>query len=294
MELRYLYEFSKLAKSHSFSVAAEELFISQSSLSKHIMSMENELGVPLFERTTRNVSLSNYGKLLLTYSEAVSEQYAEFCTCLKTMTDGHRNNLALYSIPVMAHYGIAEAIGDFHGVFPDINVSVEEREGRDIPGHLESGDCELAFERFTEMNNDELEYLPYCSDELVAVLPDTHPLAAMAEISLTELSDEVFLLLDENTMVYPICMSACEREGFAPKMAYKGHRPENIIELVAKGMGISLLMRKQPEFYKNPGISIVCLRPRVTSYICLVKRKDRTLSASARAFWSFIEETAVV
>jgi LysR family transcriptional activator of glutamate synthase operon len=55
------------------------------------------------------------------------------------------------------------------------------------------------------------------------------------------LKDEPFLIMDENTALYELCMNACKQAGFEPRIIYKGHRPENIMGLVAKGMGVSVL-----------------------------------------------------
>lgn len=92
--------------------------------------------------------------------------------------------------------------------------------------------------------------------------------------------------MDENTHMYS--MDTCRNAGFLPKTVYKGHRPENLIEFVSQGMGVSLLMRRQADFYKNPGITVVELAQQVSSHVSLLYRNDRPLSAAARVFIDFL------
>lgn len=292
MEIKYLTEFSMLAHYGNFSLAAEELFLSQAGLSKHIKAMERELGVPLFERTTRSVCLSEYGGMLLPFAQEVSARYERLTAKLELERENRHNALRIASIPVMAQYGITEALYAFRTAHPEIQLSVSEQEGSRIDELLEKGEFELAFKRLAPNVAPETACaeLVYCTDELVAVLPEEHPLADAPAVSLAELHDDTFLLMDENTLIYHICMNACHEAGFEPKTQYKGHRPENILGLVAQGMGISLLMKRQAEFYKNPGIVIVALKERIESRISLVHRRDRPLPAPARCFVRFVSE----
>lgn len=288
MDIHYLYEFTVLAENLSFSIAAEELYINQSSLSKHIASMEKELGVRLLNRSTHQVVLSEYGKTLLPYATEISRQYRAASDAMEKAKAAERGRLQVASIPVLAQYGIIDTIAAFCAARPDIELQIKEVEAKDISRLLSQENCELAFQRLLDTSSAEFEYTKYCDDTLAAVLPCNHPLADRNQISLSALKDEVFLLLDENTLMYSVCLDACRKAGFLPQMAYKGHRPENIIDLVSKGMGISLLMKRQVSFFPNPGISILDVMPDVCSSIYLINKKNHALSPAARAFRSFV------
>ncbi|NLU23555.1 MAG: LysR family transcriptional regulator [Clostridiales bacterium] len=289
MELRYLVEFSMIARYENFSLAAEELFISQSSLSKHIKTLETELGVPLFERTTRTVHLSEYGRLLLPFAQEVSGRLDDFTAQLQKKQESRRSALKVASIPVMAQYGITEALYAFRTAHPEIQLSVAEREACQLRDMLARGECDLAFQRFAAEKESPYPEISYCTDTMVAVLPEDHRLAGAPTIALSDLKNDVFLLLDENTMMYRICLDACASAGFTPQMAYKGHRPENIIGLVARGMGVSLLMRRQADFYKNPGIVCPELSERIVSRVSLIREPGRPITPPIQTFISFLE-----
>lgn len=292
MELKYLAEFAMLAHCGNFSLAAEELFISQACLSKHIKALEQELGVQLFERTTRSVHLSDYGNILLPFAQEVSVQFERLAAQLEREKEHRDNALQIASIPVMAQYGITQALYAFRTAHPEVKLSVSEQEGSRIDELLEKGEFDLAFKRISADFSPDASCteLVYCADELVAVLPEKHILSGACTVSLADLRDDTFLLMDENTLIYDICMKSCRAAGFEPKTQYKGHRPENILGLVAQGMGISLLMKRQAEFYKNPGVVTLTLTDHIVSRISLVYKQDRPLPPTAKCFVRFFKE----
>lgn len=291
MELRYLTEFLMIARHQNFSLAAEALFTSQAALSKHLQTLEKELGVSLFDRTTRSVRLSRFGEILLPFAQQTAAQYEAVEKQLKTEKERSLHQLCIVSIPVMAQYGITDPLSAFRAVHPEIRLSVSEQESSQIENLLEKGDFDLAFNRSPGNGGSDSPYeeVPFCTDRLIAVLPDGHPLAGERCIALSALRDDPFLLMDENTHMYGICRNACRSAGFLPRTVYKGHRPENLIEFVSQGMGVSLLMQRQADFYKNPGIVTVELAEPVYSRISLLYRRDRPLSAAARTFTEFLK-----
>lgn len=280
-----------IARHQNFSLAAEELFTSQATLSKHLQALEKELGVSLFDRTTRSVRLSCFGEILLPFAQQVATQYEAVEKQLKEEKERSRRQLRIVSIPVMAQYGITDPLSAFRAAHPEIRLSVSEHESSQIDSLLEKGECDLAFNRIIRDSGSCSPYkeISYCIDHLVAVLPERHPLAGERCISLVDLRNDPFLLMDENTHMYSICMDTCRNAGFLPKTVYKGHRPENLIEFVSQGMGVSLLMRRQADFYKNPGITVVELAQQVSSRVSLLSRNDRPLSAAARVFIDFLQ-----
>lgn len=290
MEITYLHDFVVLAKIGNFSVAADMLNLSQSSLSKHIKSLEKELGVELFNRTSRQVSISKFGSIFLPYASKITEEYDKCTLELNKQIELKKATLSIASIPVLAQYDLTELLYDFQLAYPQIKQKVTEVESCDIFYALSNDAAELAFQRFTDYSDTGYDYLPYCTDHLVAVLPKNHPLCARNYLVMNDLRSEVMLLLDQNTYLHNICMDACHKAGYEPKMAYTGHRPENLIELTARGMGITLLMVKQAEYFKNENVEIREIKPFIKSEICLIKLKEKEFSANSKLFWQYLSE----
>jgi LysR family transcriptional activator of glutamate synthase operon len=288
MEIDYLCDFAAIAKLGSFSLAAEELFISQSSLSKHIKALEKELNVQLFDRTSRKVALSEAGAQILPYANQVFEIKERITRIAAEQVNRQERVIKIASIPVMAQYDIIGAIARFQKEYPEINLSISEYEQFEILRLLESGECELAFTRESPEDAAVLENTTFYKDYLVAVLPRSHRLSAEKAIRLQQLEDEGFLFLDKRTALYKLCFDLCVGAGFTPKVKYSGHRPESIIELVSQGMGIALLMERHTDYSKNAGVACIDVTPRVESAVCLAKIKSHKLSHAAEVFWNYI------
>lgn len=289
MDIEYLCEFTVIAKLESFSRAAEELCISQSSLSKHILTLERELGVPLLVRNSRNVSLSPAGAQILPMAAQVYELKNKIMATAAKQNSRQKSILCIASIPVMAQYDITGILARFQRTCPEVALDVLECERQDLPELLDSGKSELAFCRRGLEPEEGLEYLELCQDNLVAVLPADHPLAARETIALADLRDEPLLFLDQRTGFHHLYTTLCRSAGFVPQIAYTGHRPENIVDLAAQHMGVALLMRRHTDYIANPDVVCLDIAPKVSSAVCLARRQDRKLSALARQFWEFVQ-----
>ena len=176
-----------LADTCSYAEAAARLFMGQSSLSKHIKALEEELGLGLFERTSRRVRLSREGELLLPSARALVEAEFALEAQARRCRELSRGKLDLAALPSMPSYGITELISGFMAKRPDCLVNVTECRTSEAERALREGSCELAFIRRAEGEPEqpelaETEFVE--RDELVALLPERHRLAAQPELRL--------------------------------------------------------------------------------------------------------------
>ena len=288
MEIDYLCEFAVIAKLGSFSLAAEELFLSQSSLSKHIIALEKELNVQLFNRTSRNVALSEAGAQILPYANQVFEMRERIKRIAAEQIYLEKRVLNIASIPVMAEYDITGTIARFHKEYPEIKLSISDHEHYEILGLLKSGECELAFTRKSPEESPILEDITFYKDRLVAVLPRAHHLSAEKALHLQQLANEELMFMGKGSVLYNLCFNLCSGAGFTPNVKYVSQRPENIIYFVSLGMGIALLMRRHVEYFKNASVRCIDITPTVESTMCLARIRSHKLSNAARVFWDYI------
>lgn len=287
MDIEYLCEFTVIARLGSFSRAAEELCISQSALSKHILALERELDVQLFHRNSRNVSLSPAGTQILPLAIQVYELKNKILVAAAKQSSRQKSILTVASIPVMAQYNITGLLAKFQQTFPQVTLEVLECEQQELSGLLESGKSELAFSR-KELEPVAFDYLEICRDHLVAVVSRQHPLASRAQIQLSDLKEEPLLFLDQQTGFHQLYGTLCLEADFVPHVTYTGHRPENIVEMAAQNMGVALLMRRHTDYIANPEVVCLDIAPMVESTVCLVRKKGHKLSALAQRFWNFV------
>ena len=289
MELNYIKEFVILAETENFLEAAESLFISQSSLSKHIKTLEQELGVALFDRTTRKVHLNEYGHTFLEYAKQIANLQYRYTTALYNQSAHTKESITIGSIPIMAPYHITDIVMKFIKENKKFSVNLVEGESAQLKDMLRQNKCELAFIRDNDDHDDEFIHISFTDDHLTAVLPDYHPLAKEKELTLDQLKDENFLLLQPDSFLYKLCIKACSDCGYSPDIAFTGKRAENIVDLVEKGMGVSLLMKKPISYLSDSHVSIIDIKPRIYSQIKVYYKKDVPLSTAAKHFIDCIQ-----
>jgi len=290
-------EFVVLAQTCNYLQAADQLFISQSTLSKHIKSLERELDVELFRRTTRRVQLTEQGRVFLPFARKIASAAHDATVALHYARDNERRTLDIGSIPIMVPYGITKLLHSFEREHPNTRLRITEGEADKLKELLRNQKLDLAFIRDwdgeigNDTGDDEFATMDFAEDQLAAVLPAGHPLAMRTSINLAELANEEFLLLPKNTVMDALITDACAVEGFVPEVRYRGTRAENIMDLVARGMGVSLLMRTPAAYLARSGVSIVNLENPISTHVRLYSLRDREPSPEARVFLDYMPLT---
>ncbi len=284
MEISHLREFVVLAQTSNFLEASDILYSSQSTLSKHIKNMEEELGVPLFDRTTRKVKISKFGQLLLPYAKQIVELQDKYSAVLQSNLDSDREVLTIGSIPALAQYNITDVLVKFKKSRSQSTINVMQASSEELREMLRQKRFELAFIRDIDEVDANLVKIPFAVDTMVAVLPAAHPLARRKRIQLRELANEDFLLIEKQKMLYKLCVRACQQSGFEPTVAYTDHKLENIIDLISKGMGVTLEMKRLAYYLSTSKIAIVEITPSISTQISLCYLKGIDLSEAAKHF----------
>ena len=289
MEIRYLRDFLVVAETQNFLEAAAILYCSQATLTKHIQRLELDLGFTLFDRTTRKVSINKNGEMLLPYAREITELYERLTAQVKESKNDSDQTLTIGSIPALAQYNITELLVSFKKTNPQATINVIQAGSEELIELVRQRKCDLAFIRTYGELSPEFSYLPIAVDELVAFLPNHHPLAKEALIPLGKLSRENFVLLPENTMLYRLSVQLCRDSGFEPNVVFTDHRLENLLEMVLNGLGVAILMRKLAEYMAQPKVSVVGLEPTVSTRLDLCYLKSVELSPVARQFVTISE-----
>ena len=132
MELSYIREFVVLAETGNYLEAADALFIAQSSLSRHIKSIELDLGSPLFDRTTRKVVLNGFGQAFLPYAKKMVEIQEEYENVLQSYLSGVSSTITVASIPSIVRYNITDVLAGFKQANPRYKLNILEADSSQI------------------------------------------------------------------------------------------------------------------------------------------------------------------
>lgn len=130
MTFEQIKSFLAIVKFNHFTLASQELYISQSSISKHIKSLEKELGVELFNRQHRNVKLTEAGEEFYKFAKKSMKDYYNILSEMKRYSCEESASISIGVIDTMVEYGIASLISDFQNQFPNIQVDLKERSNK--------------------------------------------------------------------------------------------------------------------------------------------------------------------
>lgn len=288
MELKQVEYFLQVVETGSFSAAADELYISQSSLSKQIIALENELGFSLFDRSKRKISLTPAGKTFEIHARALKTAYQSMLGAVaqyKTIPA-----LAIVAIPVIAQYGITAYLAEFKNSYPRVQINLEEREASAVLPALNSHQFDLAFLRDNYLDKTTYNYIEVARDHFQVILSQQHPLAGKSQLAISELANENFIMFDKGTGVHELTVDACREAGFEPRIFYASLRVESILGLVASNSGVALMMKKIFDYHKHPEVVSIPLHETISSNLVLAWPNQTKLSEAASSFIDFIRK----
>lgn len=285
MKFEYIKEFVTLTEIKNYAIAADLLFISQPTLSRHIQELENELGIPLFDRSTHRISLTEGGKLFLPYANQALSLYSEFMTAINRYTEDLRGVLRVGSVWEMQQYGIVDLINQWCQNYPNIPLKISEGTSAELIAMLNQDEIDFAFIR-DDFPETYIEYkrIKLSSDNLVCLLPLEHPLGKRNNLSVLDLKNENILFYEGSPLVKSLFLGA----GFTPKSNIKGLHGANAIHQVRAGQGIMLQFKKTFSNNDMSGIAIRDIVPKIVSDINLLYRQNLK-SDYGRLFINFIK-----
>ena len=292
MDIKQIEYFVAVVETGSFSLAAEELYISQSSLSKQIIALEKELGVKLFDRSKRKIALTEAGEVLHKHAVNLKKNYQSLLTDLGEYKKSIPS-LMIAAIPVTAQYGITSYIAQFKKAYPQINFTMEERQASTILSALIQRKYDLAFVRDYSIDLNMFSILPIATDKLVVAVSCDHRLANRKSISLKELADENFIMFNKGTLIHELSMNACQSAGFEPKVFYTASRAASIISMLTSNSGVALIMEKVLNYYNHVDLVAIPLSQIIESKVVIAYPKDKKPSKPARTFLDFMKKLVV-
>jgi len=289
MDIKQIEFFVSVVETGSFSLAAEELYISQSSLSKKIIALEKELGVKLFDRSKRKIALTDAGKMFHKHALSFKKVNQSLMTDLGEYKKA-TPSLTIAAIPVTAQYGITSYVAQFKKAFPQINFTLEERQASTVLSALSQGKYDLAFLRDYKIDPGIFSIFPVLTDKLMLAVSCDHRFSKRKSISLAELSDENFIMFNKGTLIHELSMNTCRAAGFEPRVFYATLRAASIISMVSSNSGVALMMEKVLNYYNRSDIIAIPLDQTVESKIIIAYPKDRKPSKTAKTFLDFMKK----
>lgn len=274
----------------NFTIAAANNNISQSSFSKKIMALEDELGVNLFIRGKRSLTLSPAGQFFFEYAKKFEADFFNMCIDLRRFNHSPTEAVRIASIPVIHSYHLASVFSEFRLLFPDIPLDIIElSESTFVYDSLRRGECDFAITRMDFLSEEQFNLIPLIQDELVVLLPIHHRLASYDVISVAQLCNEKMSLPVKNTDFYKICEMACLKGGFTPKPYLTISGQSALIDMLQTDSFVAFGMRRIVDSGSLHNLKIVSLSERILSTTALVCYRNRAMTSSMKQFWIYMQ-----
>jgi len=240
MEMQQLRYVVAVARTGNFSRAAEQCHVAQPSLSQQVQKLEDELGERLFDRMNREARLTSHGEEFLRRAVRILE---EVDAAKREATDARdllRGTLMIGVLPTIAPYLLPDALAEFAGTFPGVEIVVQE----DTTARLLK--LALAYEidfalASQPIRDERLEVRELFSEELLLALPPGHPLTRKRSVAIGDLEHERLIVMKEGHCLGDQVLGFCDRHELKPKISFRSAQLETIQALVCSGLGISLI-----------------------------------------------------
>lgn len=258
MEFRWMQAFVAVAEELHFGRAATRLHMAQSPLSQTIRKLEKDLGVALFERSTRQVTLTAAGQALLPHARSILAETENARSATRASSGEVYGRVAIGFSGVVNHFSLPLLARSVRERYPNVSLELVGGVGtRDAVEKLDSGRLDLAFVAMP-VDAAVVRSRLIAVEPFGAVLPTNHPFVDRTQIDIVELADQDFVMAHVRSSIYESTMQACVDAGFRPRIVQEVTDPYMILMLVAAGVGIALMAEGMAGFLP-PGAAFVPL-----------------------------------
>ena len=264
-------------------------FATQSTVSKAVKQLEEEIGAPLLDRIGHRTRLTDLGEVVYPRAVRLLADRGDLLAELDELRGLRRGALRLGLAPVASSHIFAPLLARYRSAYPGIDVRLTEHGGDRLMELVRSGDLELAATVLPD--SEEFEWQDVRREPLVAVLAADQPLARASSIDLAALKDLPFLLFAEGFAINRLVGDACRRHGFEPVVAARSSQVDFLIELAASGLGVAFLPRALAEQACGARAGVLLLtEPRTEWRLAIIWRRGAYVSHAARAWLEMARE----
>jgi DNA-binding transcriptional LysR family regulator len=281
-----------VAQERSFSRAAESLHRTQPAVSQAIRRLEAELGEPLFDRSSKDGTLTAAGKVLFDFAQQMMNLRQHAHSAIRELRDLHRGKLTL-SANEYTVMGLLPLIPTFRARHPHIKVEVKRSLASRIPSEILGRDAEIGVVTF-KPNDTSISSIPVISDELALIVAPEHPLATRGTVSVKELGAETFIAHNVPSPYRERVIKTFEKHRTPLNISMEMPTLEAIKRMVEDRMGVALVPRltAQTEMERGLLVGLTVKEMRLERKLHLIYRKGASLSHAAKAFLRVARDAA--
>lgn len=279
--------FVEVVESKNFMEVAENLHISQSSLSKQIMKLERELGVLLLDRSKRSAVVTEAGIVFYRNALVIRRDFEHMLLQMDQFKQANNRIIRIGTLPIMTQYALTEPIQKFKKENAGIQVLIDEVEEDELKAGFMEGKYDYIITRENWENTDYLG-CPITTDELIVVVSKKNELSKKTYVTMNECLNNPLILMKPYTSIYQCCMKIIEDTKQIPDII-RTARVESILSGVAINEGISFIPRKSYEIFQHENTVAISLEPIVELPVNLVWKNTKN-KKQAKLLCSYLKE----
>lgn len=281
--------FLEVARLGSMSRAAEEMFLTQPSLTARLKALEQEVGGALFVRTKYGMRLTEAGREFLPYAERCVSTIESGKQHLKELREGTTGHLKLGALPRVSTYTLPAFLEEFSSVYPHVLISILTGHSKDVLNMVLMEEVQVGLAR--AMNHPDVENIPLYEEELVLVASLRHHFAQRESVDLTELGREQLILFDRSSSNYELTKSLFLDTGIREPRTVELDNIEAAKRMVEHQLGVSFLPR--PAVSRAVAAGRLCTVevadcPRLQRSIVAMRRRDAQPTGAVAAFLKMV------
>jgi DNA-binding transcriptional LysR family regulator len=281
MDLRQLRYFQAACRVGNITRAAEQLGVSQPSVTTGIKRLEEELGVRLLSRDRKRISITADGRAFLRRADTILMLASDSAAEMRDRRSQHEGVIRLGITPMLGSVLLPAAFAHFQQEHPRVQVSVVEEGSLSLSTHLKQGELDIGIMIISDLPAG-LASVPVSQGPICVCLPLAHPLAKQTRIALDMLRDQPLILFGEDTYTRRAIEERCSRNGFEPRVVFTSSQIGTVIGLVRQGVGIAFFIEEIARSQES--IAVRAMAEPLELRTGLAWTKERYLTRAARAF----------
>lgn len=296
IDFRHLETFCRVVSLKSFSKAAEDLFLTQPTVSGHILAIEKSLAIRLFDRTGREVRLTKAGEIFYGFASKILNSRKELINALSEFSQAIRGELSLGASTIPGEYLLPKLMGDFKKEHPHLAISLRIADTREIVQYVLEGIVEFGLTG-AKVNHPALHYEKYTEDEIIVVSPLNHPLSRKKRAEMEDLLREPWIIREQGSGTQMAVEKVLRDKGKSLKqfrVAIEMGSTSSLKEGVKAGLGLAFISKRAADEELNRRLLTRIYVEGMDSIfrpIYIVSYRRRTLSPIGMAFLRFLRKT---
>lgn len=287
MELRQLEYFQMASRLRNITRAAERLRVSQPNITVAIKKLEAELGIQLFDRSQKQLSLTPEGAVFLNRVELALRNIQDAVLEVNDYKQLQKGTIKIGIPPMMGAYLFPRIFSSFQRRYSHLDIFMHEEGSMSIREQLERDELDFGIVIISGASN-HLQLLPMAKSQVVCCVSESSPLANKSSISLEDIAEENIIMLKEGSFLRQTLMTKMKNARIEPNIVLESNQVITLRGLVASGVGIAFLLDMVVE--DEPGVKAIPLAEPMFVDVGLAWKKDRYISRAAKSFIDFCKD----